>query len=87
MAGQVEGDEGPVEGQGHGVPGVGVLGAAVEQHDLRIARAPHEGAHRPARRHLDRTSLHRRRAAPRQARLLGVLAEHPQLVVGSRHEN
>ena len=36
---------------------------------------------------LDRTSLHRRRAAPRQARLLGVLAEHRQLVVGSRHEN
>ena len=53
-----------VVGIGHslteGVPGVGILGAAVEQHDLRIARAPHEGAHRPAWRHLDRPALHRR---------------------------
>jgi hypothetical protein len=35
MAGKVEGDEWSVEGEGDGVPGVGVLGTTVEQHELR----------------------------------------------------
>ena len=35
VAGKVEGDERSVEGEGDGVPGVGVLGATVEQHELR----------------------------------------------------
>ena len=40
VAGQVDGDQRPAEGQGDRVPGVGVLGAAVQQHQLRRPRRP-----------------------------------------------
>ena len=40
VAGQVDGHERPVQGQRHRVPGVGVLGAAVHEHQLGRRRRP-----------------------------------------------
>ena len=43
MPGKVDGHERPVEGEGHGVPGVGVLRPAVDEHELGGAE-PHTRA-------------------------------------------
>ena len=83
VAGQVDGDERPgAQGHGHGVPGVGVLRAAVEQHELGVALAPHQGAEGAARRDLDLLAAHRGRPVVGQPVLGGVLVEQPELVVG-----
>src|SRR4051794_5681530 len=44
MARQIEGDRGKVALQQQGVPGVGVLAAAVQEHDFRIAASPAQSA-------------------------------------------
>ena len=48
MAGEVHGDQGPAQRQRHRVPGVGVLGAPVEQDELGLA-LPHTRLRRRAR--------------------------------------
>ena len=40
MPGQVDGQRGHAEAEDHGVPGVRVLAAAVQEHDLAAARRP-----------------------------------------------
>src|SRR3954468_12139684 len=45
MAGQIERHRGEVGLQQHGVPGVGVLAAAVQEHDFRIAAPPTQSAY------------------------------------------
>ena len=49
VAGEVEGDERPPERHRHRVPGVRVLRAAVEEHELGRAVAPHQRAQAPVR--------------------------------------
>ena len=58
VSGQVDGHQGPVEGQGHRVPGVGVLPPAMEEHRLGAVGPPHQGADPPARGHLDELPPH-----------------------------
>ncbi len=82
VPGQVDGHEGPVEGQRHRVPGVGVLAAAVKEHCFGRSRPPYQRAHRSARFDLDELPPHRGRAVPGQPDLAGVLLEHGELVVG-----
>ncbi len=77
---QVDGHQRPVEGQGHRVPGVGVLGAAVQQHQLGRCVTPHQRAHLEARGGRHRGAPDRRRGE-RQADLGGVVRQHPELVV------
>ena len=57
VARQVERQRRPVEGQEHGVPGVGVLGPTVQQHDLGIARPPAQAAQPPVAVHRHRDPL------------------------------
>jgi hypothetical protein len=83
MPRKVDGNEGTVEGEGHGVPRVRILGAAMEQHDLGRARAPHERAD-GAGRGLDVDASNGGVAAPRNAELLGVLVKQAELVVAGR---
>ena len=84
VAGQVDGHQRPVEGQGDGVPGVRVLAPAVEEHQLGRLGSPHQGAQPAAGRHLHRVRGGRRAARstvrPASAR---VLVEQRELVVGS----
>ena len=54
VAGQVERDERPVERERDGVPGVRVLRAAVDQHQLGFTVAPDERADLLAAAHVDR---------------------------------
>ncbi len=83
VPGQVDGHQGPVQRHRHRVPGMGVLGAAVQQDQLRVPVLPHQRAEPPP----GATSAKTRRTAggrvERQAELRGVLIEHPELVVVS----
>ena len=85
VAGQVDGDKGAAQGQAHGVPRVRVLRTTVEQHQLGPlgpGPSPDQGAEAAAPLHLHRATLHLGGAVPRQAELLGVLAQHPELLIG-----
>ena len=75
-------DQRAPEGHRHRVPGVGVLGTTVQQDQLRRSLSPHEGAEAPAGAHLHRCSADGGRAVVREAELLRVLVEQPELVVG-----
>ena len=79
---QVDRHERSSERHRHGVPGVGVLGAAVQQHELGRRLTPHERAEPATRRHLDLGPPDDRRAVVGESELLGVLVEEPELVVG-----
>ena len=81
VARQVDRDERPVERQRHRVPRVGVLGAAVDQHDLGWALAPHQRAEVAAIGQGDRLPPHRGRPVVGQADLGGVVGEVGELVV------
>ena len=85
VARQVDGHQWAVEGQGHGVPGVGVLGTAVEEDELWWARSPDEGRERAAIFQGDLGPAHRGRPGPLDAVVLGVLVEHRELVVLHDH--
>lgn len=82
MAREVDGNERPVQQQGDPVPGVGVLGAAVQQDDLGRAVAPGQQAQPPARRHLDKLPA-REPAVPGAAELPGLLVQEGELVVAA----
>ncbi len=84
VPGEVDRQQRPPEGQGHGVPGVGVLGPAVHQHQLGRAAAPEQARDRPAGRDLHVDPAHRGRPVVGQAVLARVLVEQPELVV--RHQ-
>ena len=87
VAGKVDGDERTVEREGNGVPGVGVLRAAVYEHQLGAAPAPRERTDRSAGGlHLD--APHGRRSGPWDSEFLRVLVEERELVVrrGFGHE-
>ena len=81
VAGQVDGHQRAVEGHGHGVPGVGVLGAPVEEHQLGRAVLPHQSAQPSTGTHLDRDTPDGGRRVEAQAVLGGVLVEQAELVV------
>ena len=81
VPGKVDGQQRPAQGQRHGVPGVGVLRAAVHQHELGRAAAPEQAGDRPARRDLDVDAPHLGRPVVGQAVFGGVLVEQPELVV------
>ena len=81
VSGQVDRHQGPVEGQGHRVPGVGVLPPTVDEHHLGRVGAPHQGTDPPARGHLHELATNGGRPAPRQSHLAGVLPEQRELVV------
>ena len=82
VAGQVDRQQRPVERQGHGVPRVGVLAASVEQDQFRRGLAPHQRTHPPTGRHLTDSAAHGRWPVEGETRLLGVLVEQGELVVG-----
>ena len=82
MAREVQRDERPAEGQRDRVPGVRVLRAAVNQHELGFTVAPDERADLLAASHVDSDPRDRRIAAPRDVELGGVLPEQAELVVG-----
>ena len=81
MAGQVDGDERTVEGERHGVPGMGVLRPAVDEDELRRRRTPYEGADPPRRRDVDERPAHCRRTVVGDPELGGVVGEVGELVV------
>jgi hypothetical protein len=69
MPRKVNGQRGQTEPDDHGVPGVGVLPAAVQEHDLRRFVAPFDRTDRTG---LD--ALHRRQR-PAHSDLFGVLVQ------------
>ena len=81
VAGQVRCQQRSLEGHGHRVPGVGVLRATVQEHELGGVLSPDERTELPARRQLHRLPAHRRGAAVGEVELLGVLVEQAKLVV------
>ena len=83
MAREVDGDERSIEGQGHGVPRVGVLRTPVEQDQLGLTDAPHERAEPPGL-DLDALAPHDRWTGEREVELGGILVEQGELVVGRR---
>ncbi len=87
VARKVDGEDRAVEREGHGVPRVGVLRAAVHEHDLRSFGAPCERADGPGAR-LDLDAPHGRWPAPWNSEFLRVFVEERELVVhrGSGHE-
>jgi len=78
---KVDGDERAAERHGDGVPGVGVLGTAVQEHQLGRGVAPHERAQPAAGADLDLLPADGGRTVVREAELLRVLVEEPELVV------
>jgi hypothetical protein len=86
VAGEVDGDEGPVEGERHGVPRVGVLGAAVDEDGDGAGVPPDQRALRPTVGSGHGHPAQRRRAGPRQAGLAGVVGQEGELVEGGRHD-
>ena len=82
VAREVDRHQGPVQRQGDGVPRVGVLGAAVEQHELGWGLSPHERGEMATLRHLDALATHGRRALVGDPVLGGVVLEVGELVVG-----
>ena len=88
VAREIDRGERTIERERDRVPRVGVLCTAVEQHDLGRSRAPEQRAQSPPRRvDDDGLASDGGRAVERQAELLGVLVEQPELVVvrRSRH--
>ena len=84
MPGEIDGDEGPIERHGDGVPCVGVLGPAVDQDELGGRGPPQQAAHLASRRDLDLDPPYGRRSGIGEAELGCVLREEAELVVG-RH--
>ena len=81
VPGQVDGHQGPVEGQGHRVPGVGVLPPPWTNTDVGRIGPPHQGTDPPARGHLHELPPHGGGPVPGQPDLAGVLLEERELVV------
>src|SRR5207244_10265217 len=82
MAGQVDGDQGAAEGERDGVPRVGVLGSAVDQHQLRWSGAPNQRAHGSSavvNGNVDASYV--RRSVVGQPHLGRVLGEQAELVI------
>lgn len=77
---QVHGHQGPVEGQGQSVEGVGILGAAVDQDQLGRTIAPHESADLSKSLYRDEAASHAR-SGTTESPLVEVLVEIPELVV------
>ena len=75
VAGQVDRQQRPAQGQGHGVPGVGVLGPAVDEHELGRPGRPRAGWRRcgpaPPRRRPGARRAARRRAGRTRRRSRG----------------
>ena len=87
VARKVDGEDRVVDREGHGVPRVGVLRSAVQEHELGRFPTPRQGADRPgARFGLD--APHSRRTTPWNSEFLRVFVEERELVVrrGSGHE-
>ena len=78
MPGQVDGQRGLAEADDHGVPGVRVLTAAVQEHHPRCSVAELQRADRPGLDALDGGKRARR------AGLLGVLAQEGELGKGGQ---
>jgi len=81
VAGQVDRDERPAERERDRVPRVCVLRTTVEEHELGRPVAPHERAQHVAGTDLDASALHNGWPVVGEADLLGILAEHSELVV------
>ena len=81
VAGQVGSEERPPERHRDRVPRVGVLGAAVDQHELRKPAPPHQAADRAPVGEPRRGAPHHGGPVERQPVLGGVLVEQPELVV------
>ena len=87
VPGEVDGHQGTVKRHRHRVPGMGVLGSAVQQDQLRAFRGfrvpvlPHQRAQPPPLAHVGEGAPHGRRAVEGQPVLGGVLVEQSELVV------
>jgi hypothetical protein len=79
VAGQVERDQRAAERERDGVPGVRVLAAAVQQHELGLGPSPDDRADFLARRR-EGLAPDSRRAGKRQPRLGGIIGEQPEFV-------
>jgi hypothetical protein len=81
VPGEIDGHQGTVQCHRDRVPGMGVLGSAVQQDQFGVPVLPHQRAQPPAAGHVGKGPPHRRRAVKGQAVLGGVLVEQPELVV------
>ena len=84
VPGQVHGEQGAAQGQGDGVPGVGVLRPPVHQHELGRpgVGAPEQAGHGAPRLDLDADPAHVGRTGVGQPVLGRVLVEEAEFVVG-----
>ncbi len=82
MAGEVDGQQRPIEGQCHRVPGMGVLPTPVQQDQLRADRTPHQRTEPSTGGDLDGLAADGRCPLPLEPGLAGVLRKHGELVVG-----
>src|SRR2546421_1419287 len=87
VSGKVERGDRTVERECDRVPGVRVLGAAVQEHELGRTPAPHERGDRLIDADGDLDAADVGRTSPRDAELVGVLAEQAELVVRVGHDN
>jgi hypothetical protein len=81
VPGEVDGHQGTVQRHRHRVPGMGVLGTAVQQDQLRVPVLPHQRAQPPPLAHVGEGAPHGRRPVEGQPVLGGVLVEQSELVV------
>jgi len=81
VSGEVDRHERTSERHGHRVPGMGVLGATMNQHQFGVTLAPHQRRDAEAGWQLDAFPSHGRWRSERQVVFGGVLVEQPELVV------
>ncbi len=81
VPGEIDGHQRPAERQRHRVPGVGVLGPAVQQDQFRRGVAPDQRAQPPVGSDLHEHAAYDWRAFVGDAELRGVLVEVAELVV------
>ena len=81
VPGQVDSHQRTVKGHGHGVPGVGVLGSAVEKYQFRFTALPDQSTQLAPAGHVHRDAPHDGRFVEGQSEFRGVLVEQSELVV------
>ena len=81
VAGEIDGHQGPAQGQCHRVPGVGVLGPPVQEYQLWFAPLPLQSTQPAPGGHLDREAADLGGTVEGEPVLLGVLVEQPELVI------
>ena len=78
VARQVNREQRSIHGESHGVPGVGILRPAVDEHQLRRPRAPHKTRDPSPGRDLDLDPAHRWRAGVGDGVFGRILSEQPE---------